>query len=127
MIENLASLPSFLTINPDKSITLPSNDQANINATFTVNYSCQIVGLETKVSKINFSATGKLLSPPWEPPVCTTNCGNATNSTNDTVPTNITDVAVLVDPITNTKIYFNPNYYFPTGRGPFFRNKFYDT
>ena len=89
------------------------------------------MGLEAKVSKVNFSATGKLLSPPWEPPVCTINCGNETNSTNVTVPTNssvvVDNSTVLIDATTGKPFYFNLNYYFPTGGGPFFRNKYFDT
>jgi hypothetical protein len=71
-IDNQASLPSYLTVGTDKSVTLPSANKANQNATFTVKYSCGVQSLAGIISRKSFQATGKLLP-------CTVNCCTGTS------------------------------------------------
>jgi len=59
-IENLP-LPSFVTVNADMSVTLPSADKANENASFNIIFGCESPELMGIVAKTTFTATATLL------------------------------------------------------------------
>jgi hypothetical protein len=58
-----STVPSYMTVNADKSITLPVNDTAHAGSSFTINFSCQVPNpyATGNLKQVTFSATGKIL------------------------------------------------------------------